>query len=107
MKITITGRHIEVTDALKTYISEKYARLSKIAEHVTHAGFIIAVEKQKQIIEATLSVANMKDVHIKHETEDMYASIDGLMEKLDRKLVDLKEKQIDAGRQPKLHDYEA
>ncbi|GBU10028.1 ribosome hibernation promoting factor HPF [Gammaproteobacteria bacterium] len=106
MQITISGRHLEVTEAIRNYTSEKFARLAKLTDQVTHVSFIISVEKQKQIIEATLSVANAKDIHIGHETEDMYASIDGLMDKLDRKLVEIKKKHLDAARQPKIRDYE-
>ena len=91
MQINITGHHIDVTDALRTYVSEKITKLSRHFDHVTNVHVILTVEKQSQRAEATVHVSGT-DLFAQHDTEDMYASIDGLIDKLDRQIVKHKEK---------------
>ncbi|WP_040726002.1 ribosome hibernation-promoting factor, HPF/YfiA family [Thiomicrorhabdus sp. Kp2] len=97
MQINITGHHIDVTDALRTYVSEKMTKLSRHFDHVTNVHVILTVEKQSQKAEATVHVSGT-DLFAQHDTEDMYASIDGLIDKLDRQIVKHKEKISDHNR---------
>ena len=83
--MTITGLHMEVTPALKEYTSEKLARLEKRGDHITHIAVILTVEKLNQIAKATLHVKGA-EIHASHESGDMYASIDGLVDKLNRQI---------------------
>ncbi|GAB6069537.1 ribosome hibernation promoting factor [Thiomicrorhabdus hydrogeniphila] len=91
MQINITGHHIDVTDALRNYVSEKMGKLSRHFDHVTNTHVILTVEKQSQKAEATVH-ASGTDLFAQHDSEDMYASIDGLVDKLDRQIVKHKEK---------------
>jgi putative sigma-54 modulation protein len=91
MQINITGHHIDITDALRTKISEKLEKLERHFDHVTNVHVILSVEKQVQKAEATVHVSG-SDLFAHHETEDMYASIDGLIDKLDRQILKHKEK---------------
>lgn len=91
MQINITGHHIEITDALKDYVTEKMQKLTRHFDHVTNAHVILTVEKQEQKAEATVHVSG-KDLFAEVISEDMYASIDGLVDKLDRQLIKHKEK---------------
>lgn len=97
MQINITGHHIDVTDALRTYITEKLSKLERHFDHVTNVHVILTVEKQSQKAEATVH-ASGTDLFAQHDTEDMYASIDGLVDKLDRQIVKHKEKISDHNR---------
>ncbi|MBD3821135.1 ribosome hibernation-promoting factor, HPF/YfiA family [Hydrogenovibrio sp. JE_KL2] len=91
MQINITGHHIDITDALHDYVTEKMQKLTRHFDHVTIAHTILTVEKQGQKAEATVHVSG-KDLFAEHTTDDMYASIDGLVDKLDRQIIKYKEK---------------
>lgn len=93
MQINISGHHVEVTDALKDYVTSKMEKLERHFDHITNMQVILTVQKQRQIAEATVHIAG-GDVHGKSETEDMYASIDSLVDKLDRQILKHKEKQV-------------
>lgn len=94
MQINITGHHIDVTEALRTYVSEKMTKLERHFDHVTNVHVILTVEKQIQKAEANVHVSGA-DLFAQHETADMYASIDGLIDKLDRQIIKHKEKMND------------
>lgn len=94
MQVNISGHQLEVTDALRDYVTEKFARLERHFDKITNAHVIMHVEKLKQKIEATLHIAG-GEVQANAEHEDMYAAIDLLTDKLDRQLIKYKEKQLD------------
>ncbi|MBF6057234.1 MULTISPECIES: ribosome hibernation-promoting factor, HPF/YfiA family [Thiomicrorhabdus] len=94
MQINITGHHIDITDALRSYVSEKMEKLERHFDHVTNVHVILTVSKQNQKAEANVHVSGA-DLFAQHETEDMYASIDGLVDKLDRQIIKHKEKVSD------------
>lgn len=54
MQVNISGHQLDVTDALRDYIDEKFARLSRHFDRITNVQVTMAVEKLKQKIEATL-----------------------------------------------------
>jgi putative sigma-54 modulation protein len=91
MQINITGHHIEITDALRNYVTGKMQKLTRHFDHVTIAHTILTVEKQGQKAEATVH-ASGKDLFAESTTDDMYASIDSLIDKLDRQIIKHKEK---------------
>lgn len=92
MQVNISGQHVEVTEALRTYIGEKLARLERHYDRITNVQVILKVEKLEQKIEATLQIPG-GEVVANAEHEDMYAAIDLLTDKLDRQLKKHKEKQ--------------
>ena len=94
MQINITGRHIEVTDALKTYIEEKLQRLARHFERLTQIHVMLHVEKERHRAEATIHVSR-GEIFADAEEENMYAAIDGLVGKLDRQIKKHKEKLHD------------
>lgn len=92
MQINLTGHHIDVTDALKSYVDSKFERLARHFDHVINAHVVLSVEKLDQKAEATLHV-NGGTVFADAVHEDMYAAIDGLIDKLDRQVIRHKEKK--------------
>ncbi|MBK1721412.1 ribosome hibernation-promoting factor, HPF/YfiA family [Thiocystis violacea] len=92
MQINLTGHHIDVTDALKTYVDSKFERLARHFDHVINAHVVLSVEKLAQKAEATLHINGGK-VFADSVHEDMYAAIDGLIDKLDRQVLRYKEKK--------------
>jgi putative sigma-54 modulation protein len=94
MNINITGHHIEVTPALRDYVTSKLDRVLRHFDHVTAVHVILSVEKLRQKAEATLHVRG-KDIFVEAEDESLYASIDALADKLDRQILKHKEKKTE------------
>ena len=94
MQLNITGHHVEVTDSLKAYVEEKLERLEKHFDHVNNVHVILSVEKERQKSEATVHV-NGAQLFAESTHEDMYASIDSMVDKLDRQIKKHKEKLKD------------
>jgi len=93
MQIDLTGHHVDITDALKGYVDNKFERLARHFDHVLNVHVILSVEKLRQKAEATINVNGAK-VFADAVHEDMYAAIDGLIDKLDRQVLRHKEKKI-------------
>lgn len=91
MQITISGHHLEVTDAIKNYVESKLDRLSNHHDRITSTHVILTVEKLIQKAEATIHVSG-KDLFADASSDDLYAAIDMLTDKLDRQLIKHKEK---------------
>lgn len=96
MQVNISGQHLEVTDSLRDYVTEKLERLARHFDKITNVQVIMQVEKLQQKIEATMHIAG-GEVVANAEHEDMYAAIDLLTDKLDRQLIKHKEKQVERG----------
>lgn len=94
MQINITGHHIDITPALRTYIENKFQRLERHFDKMSNIHVILSVEKERQKAEATIHV-NRGDLFADSIQEDMYAAIDDMTDKLDRQLKKHKEKLSD------------
>jgi putative sigma-54 modulation protein len=91
MQINISGRHVEVTESMKEYVTSKLERLNNHHDRITSTNVILSVDKLIQKAEATVHVSG-KDVFADASHEDLYAAIDSLADKLDRQLIKHKEK---------------
>ena len=86
MQINITGHHIEVTPALRAYVTEKLQRISRHFDHVISINVILKVENhQQKQAEGTVHAAG-KSLFAQETDNDMYAAIDKLVDKLDRQV---------------------
>tara|TARA_B110000305_G_C19043507_1_gene449273 strand:+ start:30 stop:365 length:336 start_codon:yes stop_codon:yes gene_type:complete len=94
MNLNITGRHFEVTPALKEYVENKFNKINNHFNHVIDAKFILSVEKFDNIVDATIHLPHL-DINAKSVDEDMYKSIDLVITKLDRQVIKYKEKNKD------------
>ena len=91
MRITISGHHVEVTEALHDYVSNKFKKLERHYDNITNIDVTLIVEKSVQKAEASVHVAGA-DLFANAADENMYAAIDSLSDKLDRQLIKHKEK---------------
>jgi putative sigma-54 modulation protein len=91
MQLNLTGHHVEITDSLRSYVSSKLERLERRFDQVTNIRVILSIEKQRQKAEATMRL-NGNSVFADSVHQDMYAAIDGLVDKLDRQVKKHKEK---------------
>ena len=91
MQLTITGHHIEVSPALRAYVTEKMQRLVRHFDQVLSVDVILKVDKLDQIAEATVN-AGGRTLFANDSAPDMYAAIDGLADKMDRQVRRLKDR---------------
>lgn len=94
MQINLTGHHIAITASLKDYVETRLRRLERHFENITNIHVILTVEKERHKAEATLHV-NRGNLFADAQRQDMYAAIDGMIDKLDRQLKKHKEKLTD------------
>lgn len=94
MNLNITGHHVEVTPAIREYVTNKLDRVIRHFDNVTSVTVILSVEKLRQKAEVTLHVRG-KDIYVESEDGDMYAAVDAMADKLDRQVVKHKEKSFD------------
>lgn len=91
MQLNVSGHHVEVTDPLREYVESKFERLQRHFDQMTNTQVTLIVEKMVQKAEATIHISGA-DIFAAAESEDMYAAIDSLADKLDRQLIKHKEK---------------
>lgn len=91
MQINVTGHHVDVTPPLHKYVTDKMQRLTRHFDHVISVNVILNVERHKHEAEATVHAAG-RSLFATQSAEDMYAAIDGLVDKLDRQVRRHKEK---------------
>jgi putative sigma-54 modulation protein len=94
MQINITGHHVDVTPALRAYVIEKMQKLVRHFDQVNSVHVILKVEKLQQHAEATVN-AGGRTLFATDTAPDMYASIDGLVDKLDRQVRRYKDRITD------------
>ena len=86
MNLHLTGHHVEITPAIREYVTDKLERINRHFDHVIDVTVVMTVEKLDQRIEANVHLSG-KDIHVQSHDGDMYAAIDGLMDKLDRQVL--------------------
>lgn len=91
MNLHLTGRHMEITPAIREYATGKFGKIKRHFDNVIDVHIILSVEKLKQKAEATVHVSG-KDVFVECEDENLYAAIDALVDRLDRQVLKHKEK---------------
>jgi putative sigma-54 modulation protein len=94
MNLNVSGHHLDVTPAIRTYVHSKLERVARHFDHVIDAHVILTVDKLRQKAEVTLHVRG-KDLHCECEEQDLYAAIDLLVDKLDRQVLRYKDKLYD------------
>ncbi|GBG02120.1 ribosomal subunit interface protein [Azospira sp. I13] len=94
MNLHITGHHLEVTPAIRDYVTSKLERVTRHFDSVIDVNVILTVEKLKQKAEVTVRVPG-KDIHVDAEDNDLYAAVDSLIDKLDRQVQKYKQKAQD------------
>ncbi len=90
MNLTISGHHVDVTPALREFVSTKLERITRHFDQVIDITVILSVEKLRQKAECNLHLRG-KDLHCEATDADLYTAIDGLIDKLDRQVVKHKE----------------
>jgi putative sigma-54 modulation protein len=83
MQLDVSGKNLEVTEAIRTYVAEKVERVRRHLDEVRDAHVVIAVEKHRHFAEININ-ADGTTLHADAEDKDMYAAIDAMADKIDR-----------------------
>ncbi|MEI8297993.1 MAG: ribosome-associated translation inhibitor RaiA [Pseudomonadota bacterium] len=96
MQLTVTGHHVEITPAIRSYVEKRFERISRHFDLVIDVHCVLTVEKLTHKAEATLRVSG-GNIHADaaDTNANMYAAIDELTDKLDRLVKKHKEKKGD------------
>ena len=85
MDITVTFRHTEPTESLRTYAEEKVSKIKKYLDVPLDAHIVLTVEKIRHIADVSLRV-NGTPIKAVEETGDMYSAIDQVMDKIENRV---------------------
>jgi len=91
MNVTTTFRHMEQSEALKAYAEEKLERVKKYIDGPISAQVFFTVEKIRHIVEIVISAKGV-NTKASEATNDMYAAVDAVIDKIERQLKRYKEK---------------
>ncbi len=94
MNLHLSGHHLEITPAMREYVTEKLGRITRHFDHVIDVNVILSVEKLKQKVEAHVHLSG-KNIFVECADGNMYAAIDFLADKLDRQIIKHKEKHLE------------
>lgn len=96
MNLTISGHHLEVTPALRSYVTGKLDRITRHFDQVVDVKVLLSIENQtekerRQKAECNIHVKG-SDMFAESAHADMYAAVDELVDKLDRQVVKHKDR---------------
>lgn len=95
--ITVTGRQVLVTDAMKNYALEKVSKIERFSDRIIDVNITMDIQKHEHRVEVILKVDHIKIVS-RAVSDDMYASIDKAVNKIEKQLLKYKSK---------IHDHQA
>ena len=93
MQINLSGHHVDITESLRAYVTEKFTKLERHYDQINNVHVVLNVEKMQHIAEAKINVAG-GEIFATAEHTDMYVAIDALIDKLDRQVIKHKEKLL-------------
>ena len=91
MRINVTFRHMETSEPVRNYVEEKLIKVKKYIDEPVEAQVVLSVEKIRHKAEVSLGAKGIT-IKASEETSDMYAAIDGVLDKLHRQLKRYKDK---------------
>jgi putative sigma-54 modulation protein len=94
MRVHLSGHHVDVTPALRTYVDRKLGRVLRRFERLIDVHCILTVEKLRHKAESTVRLGG-STIHAAAVDEDMYAAIDALTDKLEEQVRRHKERVRD------------
>ena len=100
MQINITGHHVDITPTLRSYVNEKLQKIEKHFSNITNIHVVLSIDNMnKKFIQKAEARVNLAkgDVFAEAESENMYAAIDMLIDRIDRQVTKHKEMLKDRG----------
>ena len=94
MQIAVTFRHLEPSEALKSYVTDRLNKFKRYLDGQVEAHVVLSMEKFRNLADVTID-SNGRVIKGKEENADMYAAIDLVMDKIDMQLKKFRDKQRD------------
>ncbi len=91
MNLNLTGRHLEITPAIREHVTSKLDKVKRHFDNVIDINVILSVDKLVQKAEATVHVSG-KSIFAETSDSNLYVAIDALIDSLDRQVLKHKEK---------------
>ena len=91
MQLNLSGHHLDITSSIRQHTSDKLTKIKHHFDNIMNVNMTLEVQKDLQKAEATIHVSGA-DLFAKAESNDMYASIDQLINKLESQIIKHKEK---------------
>ena len=91
MNLNLTGRHLEITPAIRDHVTSKFSKVKRHFDHVIDINVILSVDKLIQKAEATVHLSG-KTVFAEASDDNLYVAIDSLVDSLDRQVLKHKDK---------------
>ena len=91
MKLTVTGRNIEITDGIRNHLNDKMDKTIADLGEAADVHVALSVEKHRHFAEVTVKTKGFT-LHSQVETEDLYTSMDKALEKMEKQIRKNKEK---------------
>src|SRR5512139_3394186 len=103
MNLNLTGRHLEITPAIREHVMSKLDKVKRHFDNVIDINVILSIDNLKQQAEASVHLSG-KTIFAETEDSNLYVAIDSLIESLDRQILKHKEKHAarrhdDSGKQ--------
>ncbi len=95
MQVKIVGRHMDVPENLRGYIEEKISKLPRFYDRVMDIEVIIDGEKSDRRIEIVVSVPGHPDFVAEHRSDDLFASFDLCLDRIEKQIRRFKDKVRD------------
>jgi putative sigma-54 modulation protein len=102
VEVTISGRHVAVTDAMREHAQQRAEKLGALSQHLMHAKITLSIESGRQIVEVIATVRKHGEMVAKSESHDMYGAIDEAIAKIEKQLHKIEDRyrtKRDAARQ--------
>lgn len=86
MRISISGKNLEISDYLSDLVEKKVGKLERYFPQDTEVQVTLSVEKNRHIVEVTIPIDGGV-IRGEEVTGDMYASIDNVLDKLEKQII--------------------
>jgi len=106
MAIEITGRHVDVSDSMRDYAQKRVSKLTDEFPRVDKVHIILDIQKYVHMAEAIIHSSRHIRVEAKAQSENMYASIDEAVDKVEKQLRRVSDKRHEHKGDEKLRDLE-
>ena len=106
MAIEITGRHVDVTDSMRDYAEKRLAKLTAEFDRVDKIHMILDIQKFTHTAEVVVHARRHIMLEAKEKSENMYASIDLVVDKIEKQLRKSIDKRVEHKGESKLRDLE-
>jgi putative sigma-54 modulation protein len=86
VQVQVRGKNLQVTPALQQYVAQKLSHLDRFSDHLGRAQVTLSVVREHHICEVTIPFAGSRLLRAEERSEDMYASVDKVVDKLQRQI---------------------